>query len=104
MFGSRSVQGVLGDDFGCKDSFGFEVGDLIALREPASAQCLAFGVFLDDGLTVGFCYLLFDDGLVEVALLLGLLGLIHSNKFNVKCKINKHIREYLKRGVIAGLR
>lgn len=78
MLGPGAVEGALGDDLGGGDALGVEAGDFVALGEAALAEELGLGVLLDDHLTVGLGDLFLDYFLLEVALLLCALLLVHS--------------------------
>jgi hypothetical protein len=78
LLGSGAVQRAFGNDFSCRNALCFEVGDFIALREPTSAQGFTPGILLDDNFTVSLGDLLLDDSLLNVAIFLGRLSLLHS--------------------------
>ena len=78
LLGSGPVERALGNDFGGRDSFGFEIGNFVALGETSAAKRFPLRVLFDHHLAVCLGNLFLNDGLVQICLLFGLSSLCHS--------------------------
>jgi hypothetical protein len=78
LLGSRTVERALRNNLGSRDALGLEIGDLIALSETTSPQCLTLGVLFNHHLAICFCDFLLDYCLVYRALLLRIFHFLHS--------------------------
>lgn len=77
LFGSRTVESALGNNFGSKNFFGLHIGNLVAFCETTATQCFTSGVFLYNNLAVCFRHFLLNDHGISIILITSIILRFH---------------------------